>query len=67
MQQSARIAPLEKDGEIVGTITVIDDVTERVAREAKLRDQITALEICNRLFSAVESGSPQRCGASVMP
>ena len=44
MQQSARIAPLEKDGEIIGTITLIEDVTERVAREAELRNQITALE-----------------------
>jgi PAS domain S-box-containing protein len=44
MQQSARIAPLVVEGQIVGTITVIDDVTERVAREAELRTQITALE-----------------------
>jgi PAS domain S-box-containing protein len=44
MQQSARIAPLLVDGQIVGTLTVIDDVTERVAREAELRTQIAALE-----------------------
>jgi PAS domain S-box-containing protein len=40
MQQSARISPLTRDGEVVGTVTVIDDVTERVAREAELQAQI---------------------------
>lgn len=44
MQQSARIAPLIEDDRIVGTITVIEDVTERVARESELRNQIAALE-----------------------
>ena len=44
MPQSARIAPLVEDGEIVGTITAIDDVTERVAREAEMRRQIAAAE-----------------------
>jgi len=36
MQQSARIAPLIEDGRVIGTITVIEDVTERVAREDQL-------------------------------
>ncbi len=36
MQQSAKIAPLVEDGRVVGTITVIEDVTERVARENEL-------------------------------
>src|SRR6185369_14596606 len=36
MQQSARIAPLVEDGEVIGTITIIEDVTERVAREDRL-------------------------------
>src|SRR5690242_18990385 len=36
MQQSARIGPLMDGGEVVGTTTVIDDVTERVAREDEL-------------------------------
>jgi len=40
MQQSCRIAPL-LDGEIVtGTITIIEDVTERTARERELRSQL---------------------------
>jgi len=37
MQQSARIAPLLSDGQVIGTITVIEDVTERVAYEEELR------------------------------
>jgi signal transduction histidine kinase/CheY-like chemotaxis protein len=40
MQQSARISPLLDQGRVVGTVTVIDDVTERVAREAELQSQI---------------------------
>src|SRR5215813_4562945 len=36
MQQSARIGPLTADGKVIGTITVIDDVTERVERENRL-------------------------------
>lgn len=36
MQQSARIAPLVEDGKVIGTITIIEDVTERVARENRL-------------------------------
>jgi len=44
MPQSARIAPLVSGGHIAGTITVIDDVTERIVREDELRSQITALD-----------------------
>lgn len=45
MQQSARIAPLVDDnGNVVGTVTVIEDVTERVAGEDELRRQVHALE-----------------------
>src|SRR5262245_45231546 len=36
MQQSARIAPLISGDKIVGTITSIDDVSERVVREGEL-------------------------------
>jgi signal transduction histidine kinase/CheY-like chemotaxis protein len=42
--QTARIAPLEADGVIVGTITVVDDVGERLARERELRHQIETAE-----------------------
>lgn len=46
MLQSVRIAPLiESDGDrIIGTITVIEDVTERVAHEEELKHQIEALK-----------------------
>ena len=49
MRQSARIAPLVHDGAIVGTITVIDDVTERVTNELELRRQIAASEEAREL------------------
>jgi PAS domain S-box-containing protein len=42
MPQRARIAPLRSGGAIVGTITVIEDVSERVASEQELRRQIAA-------------------------
>jgi PAS domain S-box-containing protein len=42
--QSARIAPLDVDGTIVGTLTIIDDVSERVASERELRNRIEAAE-----------------------
>ncbi|HZI17362.1 MAG TPA: ATP-binding protein [Pyrinomonadaceae bacterium] len=43
MQQTARISPLlDEDGRVVGTVTVIEDVTERVAREAELQEQVDA-------------------------
>lgn len=44
MLQSARIMPLTENGEVVGTITVIEDVTERVLRETELQRQIQQLE-----------------------
>jgi signal transduction histidine kinase/ActR/RegA family two-component response regulator len=44
MPQSCRIAPLAADGRIVGTITVIDDVSDRVRSEAELRRQIASAE-----------------------
>jgi PAS domain S-box-containing protein len=40
MYQSVRISPLLEKGLVVGTVTVIDDVTERVKREAELQRQL---------------------------
>jgi PAS domain S-box-containing protein len=37
MQQSARIAPLIENGQVVGTLTLVEDVTERVDLETGLR------------------------------
>jgi PAS domain S-box-containing protein len=42
MQQTTRISPLTHEGRIIGTLTIIDDVTERVAREAELQAQLEA-------------------------
>ncbi len=44
MAQSARIAPLTAGDTVLGTITVIDDVTERVVTERELRTQIAVSE-----------------------
>lgn len=48
MLQSARIAPIVSPGKEVGTITMIEDVTERVLREAELHRQIRTLEQTER-------------------
>src|SRR5215211_796220 len=42
MQQAVRISPLSHEGKVIGTLTIIEDVTERVAREAELQAQIEA-------------------------
>lgn len=42
MQQAVRISPLTRDDRVIGTLTIIEDVTERVAREAELQAQIEA-------------------------
>jgi len=44
MAQTARIEPLTHDGAIIGTITLIEDVTERVIAERELRNHIAASE-----------------------
>jgi PAS domain S-box-containing protein len=44
LRQSGRIAPLASGDAIVGTITVIDDVSERIASERELRSQFEASE-----------------------
>jgi len=49
MQQAVRISPLTHEGRVIGTMTIIQDVTERVAREAELQAQI---EDRSRLLSS---------------
>jgi signal transduction histidine kinase/ActR/RegA family two-component response regulator len=44
MPQSGRIAPLVADGEVVGTITTLGDVSDRMATEKQLRAQIGVAE-----------------------
>ena len=48
MQQAVRVSPLSHEGRVIGTLTIIEDVTERVAREAELQAQ---LEDRSRLLS----------------
>jgi len=42
MPQSGRIGPLLEGGELVGTVTIIEDVSDRIASERTLRKQIDA-------------------------
>ena len=49
MQQAVRISPLSHEGVVIGTLTIIEDVTERVRREAELQNQI---EERSRLLSS---------------
>jgi PAS domain S-box-containing protein len=49
MPQSSRIAPLLDGESIVGTITVIDDVSDRVNNEAEMRRQIAASQEALRI------------------
>jgi len=55
MQQNARIAPLLDHGQTVGTLTVIEDVTERVIREAKLQQYISKPTATEETFHLSES------------
>jgi signal transduction histidine kinase len=47
MLQTAHIAPLIRKSNVVGTITIINDVTERAARERELRTAREAAEEAN--------------------
>lgn len=48
MQQTSRITPLMEDGRVCGTLTLIEDVTERIVTEEELRKQADRLEEANR-------------------
>lgn len=48
MQQTAKINPLLEGEQVVGTLTLIEDVTERVVTEQELRQQAQGLEDANR-------------------
>jgi signal transduction histidine kinase/ActR/RegA family two-component response regulator len=49
MAQTARIEPLVDGTTVIGTITLVEDVTERVIAERELRNQIAASEQARRL------------------
>ena len=53
MQQSARIAPLIDGERVVGTISVIDNVTDRAAREDELKRQIAVQDALHEIDRAI--------------
>ena len=53
MPQTGHIGPLQDaSGIIIGTVTILDDVSERLGAEAELRRQIDAQRLARRAFSA---------------
>ena len=48
MQQTARVIPLVEAGVVCGTVTVVEDVTERADYEAELRERVEALREADR-------------------
>jgi PAS domain S-box-containing protein len=56
MQQSARIVPLVAEGRVDGAVAVVQDVTERVAREAELRAAIERAEGASQAKSEFMAG-----------
>ncbi|WP_198003928.1 diguanylate cyclase [Thermosinus carboxydivorans] len=62
MQQTAQIMPVRDEaGQVVGTLTVIHDVTERVRREDELRQQIAELETVQRISASILSLDLHEC------
>jgi len=45
MPQSGHIGPLSHDGMVIGTVTIVEDVSDPLASEAQLRTQIGALQV----------------------
>jgi signal transduction histidine kinase len=51
MQQSARIMPTLRDGVVDGVLVLVQDVTERVAREEELRAALRRAEVASQAKS----------------
>ena len=49
MPQAGRIAPLIASSRVIGTITVLEDVSERVLNEGLLRERIATAEAASRV------------------
>ena len=49
MPQSGRIGPLIDDGVLVGTVTIIEDVSDRLASESELRRRIEAQQVARAM------------------
>ena len=68
MRQTVRIAPLIQDEEIVGTITIIEDVTEREHHNALLRKQHERKELFSWALShLLESPEPEKMVKEIFP
>jgi signal transduction histidine kinase len=50
--QSARISPLWSGAQVIGTITIVEDVSERINTERELRAQIATSEAARRTAEA---------------
>ena len=61
MQQAARIAPLTEGERVVGTITIIEDVTDRAVREEELRRQIAVQDALHEIDRAILSLDLNEC------
>ncbi|MCX7795537.1 MAG: diguanylate cyclase [bacterium] len=61
MQQTTQIFPFSINNEIEGTITVIEDVTERVKREEEYKKQIRALRTLNEVQRSILSIDIDKC------
>jgi signal transduction histidine kinase/ActR/RegA family two-component response regulator len=49
MPQSGRIGPLSEAGVLVGTVTIIEDVSDRIASESTLRKQIESQRLARAI------------------
>jgi len=61
MRQSVQIAPLTEGEKVVGIVTVIEDVTERVTREAELKRQLATQKVLYEISQAVVSLDLEEC------
>ncbi len=61
MEQTARIDPLYSAGRVIGTVTVIEDVSQRVAREEELRRQLGMHEVLAEVDLAILTLSLEDC------
>jgi PAS domain S-box-containing protein len=55
MPQSARIGPLTENDQIIGTITLIEDITDRVIREEELKHHLAIQDALHEIDRAILS------------
>ncbi len=61
MQQVAQVAPLYSLGQVAGTITVLEDVTDRVVRERELSEQLALQKAMREIEHAIVSLDLDEC------